>query len=231
MHLDVQSSKPPIGKPVLLWKLLVDGVSFCGTNMPAACPSQTLGAATWQYRCELCVGEQPSFKTRKALESHMRIKHPRITDLDRFVDDSGICPVCNQNFYTRLRVLHHVREKRVRARSKRLLCRDALLSGAFPMICADKLVQVRKHDNDQLRERRRVGKSKVPVGLHVKRKLAPPLVPATPRKRLRAKLCAADVPEKFWWMASETPRCLFSLGPGLQRDISPELFGKRRKLV
>ena len=177
------------------------------------------------------MGEQSSFKTRKALEAHMRTKHARITDLDRFVDDSGICPVCNQNFYTRLRVLHHVREKRVRARSKRLLCRDALLSGAFPMICADKLVQLRKHDNDQLRERRRVGKSKVLVGLHAKRKLAPPLIAVTPRKRLKAKSSPADVPEKFWWMASESPRCLFSLGPNFRRNLSPELFGKRRKLA
>ena len=161
----------------------------------------------------------------------MLTKHAGVTNLDTYIDDSGVCPVCNQKFYTRLRVLQHVREKRVRSKQKRLLCRDVLLSGAFPQICSDRLVHFRKHDNDMLRNCRRLGKNKVPVVMHAKRKLAPPLAAEIPRKRLRSKVSPADVPAAFWWKASEAPRCLFSLGRNLQRSLSSAEHSKRRKTV
>ena len=148
------------------WKELVAAVSFCGAMLPVAPNTPPPGHNAGTFFCELCVERPVCFKTRKGLEAHLRTKHAKTTGLDCYVDDSGVCPVCNQNFHTRLRVLHHVREKRVRARTKRLLCRDALLSGAFLVVSSTKLVQLRKRDNELLCERRKLGKSKVRVNTH-----------------------------------------------------------------
>ena len=72
----------------------------------------------YEFSCSLCVGG-PAFKSAKALASHVRIKHKVTNPLNTYVDDSGICPVCHTNFFSRARVLTHFSETRIRNKSGR----------------------------------------------------------------------------------------------------------------
>ena len=138
----------------------------------------------------------------------------------KFIDNSGKCPVCNQVFHTRLRTLQHVLEKRVRAKSNRLSCRSVLMSGSFPKVPAAQLEIFRAADKLALRACKRNGKSKVPVTIHAKRKLAAPIIPERPRKRIRGKCTPVDHPGSFWWKAQESPRFLFTVGNGKRVRLS-----------
>ena len=78
----------------------------------------SLREATVHLTCNLCGDVSPIFATRKGLDAHLRTKHKQRTCVSEYIDDSGVCPCCKVNFYSRVRVLRHVSETRCRDKEK-----------------------------------------------------------------------------------------------------------------
>ena len=112
----------------------------------------------------------PPFATQKALDTHIRAKHKQRSVLSKYIDSSGICPVCKVDFHIRVHVLRHVSDKRCRAKVKYKTCHDRLMSGEFPAIDQDVLGQAFEQDRKLRNEARKRGRPQVLVQEPAKRR-------------------------------------------------------------
>ena len=89
------------------------------------------------YSCRICAENGTpcrSFKSEKELLQHKRIMHSIRSPIPYYVDDSGICPACGVNLFSRPKVIVHACEKRSRGKTSALRCFDVFMSGALPTI-------------------------------------------------------------------------------------------------
>ena len=120
--------------------------------------------------CDVCEaeGKHAAFANARALYCHMRQKHRLRNPLKRYVDGSLRCPVCAVQFESRIRVIAHVSEKRMRGKSQ-VSCRLMLEQGTFPTVPAALLTQLDEQDRLSRRVARRNGKSQPKVHVPAKR--------------------------------------------------------------
>jgi len=146
-----------------------------------------------EFACSLCAA-RPAFKNAKALASHMRSKHKVTSPLNKYIDTSGICPVCRTNFFSRTRVLAHVSETRVRNKTGRKTCRQKLLAGDFPEITSTIFADAAIASRTERREAQRRGRTHTLATIPAKRQARPEQYSQLrPCKRLRTKTAPADV--------------------------------------
>jgi hypothetical protein len=146
-----------------------------------------------EFACTLC-SSNPAFKSAKALASHMRSKHKVTNPLNRYIDNSGICPVCGTSFFSRARVLTHVSETRVRNKSGRKSCRQRLLAGEFPTVSDTVFTDAVLATRTERREAQRRGRTHVLATLPAKRRVSPePYSGVRPLKRLRVKTAPTNI--------------------------------------
>ena len=173
------------------WQELVNGYS----EYEDPCTDRVLESAHGQHEfaCSLCAS-CPAFKNARALASHIRCKHKVTSPLNRYIDNSGICPVCRTNFYSRTRVLTHVSETRVRNKSGRKTCRQRLLAGDFPELCVSVFADATLASRKERRAAQRCGRTHTLATLPAKRQARPEhYSQLRPLKRLRTKTSPADV--------------------------------------
>ena len=90
----------------------------------------------------------------------MRIKHMVTNPLNKYVDDSGICPVYHINFVSRARVLTHVSETRIRNKSGRRTCRQRLMAGELPLLSESCLTAATLATRTERRDAQRRGRTR-----------------------------------------------------------------------
>ena len=118
-----------------------------------------------------------------------------------YVDNSGICPVCGTNFFSRARVLTHVYETKIRNETGQQTCRQKLLAGCCPALSESILGPAATATRKERREAQRHGRTHVPATVRAKRRQdeAQTTVFANlscglrPLKRLRTKTAQADI--------------------------------------
>eukprot|EP00973_Karenia_brevis_P008882 1202729-Karenia_brevis.AAC.1 len=81
------------------------------------------------YECEVC---HKLFATSKARDSHMRAAHKQFNPVFSKIGDTSICYACHVDFCSRTRLLCHLGEKRLRAKSKKKTCAQIILEGNLP---------------------------------------------------------------------------------------------------
>ena len=179
--------------------------------------SQGLGArALCGHECTHCTS---AFATRKALATHMRVKHTKCADTARFIGILPVCPVCCVRFSNRTRLVAHLAE--ARSRGKRIVCCGAVVrAGLVKMVPSEVLKKAAEGDREARRDARkrgstqpladwpakrlRCGGSLVAAASDAHKRLLesnPALVPANvvqwgrlkPTKRLRVKTNADDL--------------------------------------
>ena len=173
------------------WKELVNGY----TEYEDTCTDRVVQSSDGQHEftCSLCAS-RPAFTSAKALASHIRCKHKVTNPLNKYIDNSGICPVCATNFYSRTRVLAHVSETRIRSKSGRQTCRQILQAGHFPKIGESTLADATLAARTERREAQRRGRTHTLATLPAKRQEAPERYSELrPLKRLRIKTAPADI--------------------------------------
>ena len=173
------------------WKELVNGY----TDYEDSCTDRVVQSYHGQHEftCSLCASS-PAFKSAKALASHIRCKHKVTNPLNKYIDNSGICPVCKTNFHSRTRVLAHVSETRIRNKSGRQTCRQILQAGHFPEISESILADATLAARTERREAQRRGRTHALATLPAKRQAAPEQYrELRPLKRLRIKTAPADI--------------------------------------
>ena len=120
----------------------------CPPSFACATPADESG----EWWCRQCDRE---FATRSALGAHLYACHGHRSDARRFIDDSGVCPVCRAVFHSRLRVLKHVQGPPYGA----ALCSQIVSSGALPAIPTDRVAAMDAADSAHRRSCRRAGAS------------------------------------------------------------------------
>ena len=145
------------------------------------------------YRCSDCAmaGLDCCFVSEKGLLAHKRKVHGHRSSLRRFLDASGICPICCCIFSSRTRALAHLTEKRNRSKTNRTSCRDVLLAGNFCPLLDETVEKLDLSDKIARAQARKRGHTQPIAGFFAKRTTcgAPPNVQSTysPLKRLLRK--------------------------------------------
>ena len=94
------------------------------------------------FKCDDC---SKCFATQQALHQHKRIAHKWRDPIVKFIDGSGLCPVCGTHFVSLLRMLAHVTDFR------RDRCRNIILERSFPAQ-TDKQLALLEAAGEQARE-------------------------------------------------------------------------------
>ena len=108
------------------WRVLVNTIVFYESRADVA-PAVPLAGAPLQssqvgFSCPDC---HERFPNRRALTSHMRVKHKsRDIGVRHLVGADAKCPVCKTTFSTRIRCIAHLSERRIRR--GRIPCRSRL---------------------------------------------------------------------------------------------------------
>ena len=95
----------------------------------------------------MCCLLQVFFSSDRALQSHIRGKHQKVSDISGFVCKSLKCCVCSSPFSMRTRLIAHLTDKR--CRGKRMFnCRDVVIKSGF-IKPADKQEFIEAHEVDR----------------------------------------------------------------------------------
>ena len=111
------------------------------------------GAGTFQ--CDLCTHEP--FGCSRALAQHQRVAHGKRTVVGEFVGDWRTCPICSTTFATRLHLVNHLAEKRVRSKFRAVNCGIEFLSRRPPPIEATLLSTLRSVEKEERQQARKKG--------------------------------------------------------------------------
>ena len=133
------------------WAALIDKYTYLHSVLDRDASNMTSAAGSNAFVCTRCSGSSHSFASQKALDQHCRRVHGIKSSIREFVDGSGICPVCETNFHTRLRVLAHLSDKR------RTKCSSALQSGTFERLPSTEVTRLDQADAQARRAARKNG--------------------------------------------------------------------------
>ena len=109
---------------------------------------------TSSFVCSRC-GDR--FASQKALQAHSRSKHRTRSEVVARVGDIAVCPICHTNFHSRLRLITHLSESRVRSVKRGVSCRTEFLQAAFPLVDEVELGRLNDIDRRSRREARTRG--------------------------------------------------------------------------
>ena len=113
--------------------------------VPATTGANTAAHASPAYACQLCSGK--AFMTSKALAQHARIKHKMRTPVDQFVPATATCMVCGTIFASRLLLVSHLSDNRVRSKVRGQPCGQVFLSRNPQPVDAQELQRI--HDSER----------------------------------------------------------------------------------
>ena len=102
------------------WAEIVSNYFTCSddpgrSRLPSLAPPSAV-----TFQCELCT--HAPFASGKALAQHQRISHGQRTAVSMFVGDWRACPVCFTIFASRLHLVSHLADKRVRSKTRGTNC-------------------------------------------------------------------------------------------------------------
>ncbi|CAE8732350.1 unnamed protein product [Polarella glacialis] len=145
------------------WKQLVSTMCFYDSSRQsaAALTSLPLQPSLPMHSCEVC---GVCFRTVRALNSHRRRKHNIRDQIRCFVDESGICPVCETMLHTRLRVIRHIK----RAKGSNM-CHATIVQGQIPRLACDRIEHLDAIDTKSRREAHQMGFSHPRANLPARR--------------------------------------------------------------
>ena len=166
------------------WKQLVESLHDPPLTSSPVDPAR---ACDLRYVCSVCEasGHRAVFSSSKALQSHARVKHGSRSYVKQFIGDDFRCPVCRNQFSTRLRAIAHLSEKRKRGKRTRL-CNDVIMQGTFQPVEPETLAKLDLLDRKLRGDARSIGKSQ-PLSSYKAKRLLVDLSEIPPKKRFRLR--------------------------------------------
>ena len=161
------------------WKELVDLYFSCRDDCDATRRSDA--SACNVFRCSLC--DCKNFSTEKALKSHMRAKQKCVNPVTQYIGDTSVCPACGTDFRTRLRLITHACEDRVRSKRTRVSCFQQILDMNLPPVATNELHRLQAIDRQARLSARKRGRTHEIATLPA----VPKPQPNSRRTRLRQK--------------------------------------------
>ena len=160
-----------------------------------------VSSACMMYVCPKCVGV--AFEDSKKLGMHMRVKHSMRSSFVSFVPDTSLCPICKTDFQSRLRLLTHLGEKRVRSKARGISCQKAFMNSNPAPVDTCLLEELNARDAAARKVARQAGRTHELAFVSARRTTSHILTGAlrnntnssrqTPRFRLLAKTPASQV--------------------------------------
>jgi len=95
------------------------------------------------HTCDRCAR---SFATLKALLAHQRKKHGDTCAVNKYIDDVSLCPVCLTDFHSRVRLITHLSDTRVRSKTRLTSCNAVFLASKPPIVQQDVLERCMARD-------------------------------------------------------------------------------------
>jgi hypothetical protein len=114
---------------------------------------------TKNFACNLCDHGTAIFRTSKALQAHRRTKHVERSAIIQYIADTSVFPVFKVDFQSRLRLVTHASDSRIRSKTRGTCCRNEILHGAFPLVPEDELTRLNLRDRDGRRAAAKAGHS------------------------------------------------------------------------
>ena len=148
------------------------------------------------HKCDKC---SRSFASSKALKAHQRKKHGDACAVHRYVGNVTVCPVCFSDFHSRVRLITHSSDSRVRSKSRMTSCHAVFLGSKPPIIPEDVLERCRITDRSVRAEARKQGHTHE--------------IASIPCKRARAYRAAApsELPKRRRLNKKSAPEALFKV--------------------
>ena len=172
------------------WKLIIaeyhthlDDLEFV---RKAGRPFSTADANT--FCCELCANVV--FQSQKALDQHKRVKHKIRTPVADLVGDISKCPVCLTDFGSRVRLITHLSDRRIRSKVRKTNCHYEFIKRSQYKIDSEQLAVLHSKDSDARKAANKNGHMHVLADRPAKRNAPSVLKKARseqPRRRLRGK--------------------------------------------
>ena len=113
------------------------------------------------FTCQLCPHWQ--FSSSKGLAQHQRIARGQRTPVSDFVGDWRTCPVCKTTFASRVHLVNHLAEKRVRSKLRSTTCGAEFLSHSPPKVDMSLLATLVAIDRRERQEARKQGRTRPTV--------------------------------------------------------------------
>ena len=113
-----------------------------------ATPDTVALPETLRVHCSIC----GVVVAKRGLGAHCARAHSMFRLARAFVDGDGVCPVCQGNFFIRLRCMHHVHHSSA-------ACLAALQSGAFEQLPVEQITRLDALDVEYRRCELRNGRS------------------------------------------------------------------------
>ena len=163
---------------------------------------------------------KPRFHTRMALLAHARTTHDCKLNIDQYVDASGVCPVCEKQFPTRIQVVRHLSQitSKSKTNKNKTMCRELLLNGCLDVVPHATLCKIREKDRVVIRAANKCGKAFPKV----------PLRPVKHHKRTEKLICDSSfaplhvyeqmLPKKRRLSAKAPPPPSYALRENLKRS-------------
>ena len=118
-------------------------------------------------RCSKC--RRGPFSSAKALAQHELVAHGKRTPVSAFVGAWKRCPVCHTEFASRLHLVNHLADKRVRSKVRQTNCGIVFLSADPPMVEASLVSTLMASDKLERQQARKVGHTRPIVGAAAKK--------------------------------------------------------------
>ena len=168
-----------------------------GSSLAGSAP--TFALETSCFSCSKC-GRR--FGSNKSLLQHMRVAHGVRKSVGELVGDWRRCPICSTVFGSRMALVQHLSETRLRSKHRCATCKDAFLATNPPPIPLDVLKAFQATDRADRRSARRQGHTHA-------------LVPELAKIGSRGKRVTLCIPKPA------IPRCLGSTSAS--RLVHPEV--------
>ena len=142
------------------WRDILDCYHTCLDDVDQAANKMNIDGVSTQLRpfsCARCDGV--AFETEKQLLAHQRAKHGLRSPVVALVGNVSTCPVCGNDFRSRLRLISHLSETRIRSKHSSSNCRLSFLATRPSEVPAGLLARLNKIDADARRTARRQGRT------------------------------------------------------------------------
>ena len=108
------------------------------------------------HKCDIC---NVVFRSHKQLAVHRWSKHKLKAGVRNFLGDVSVCPICRTDFRSRIRLVKHMSERRVRAKNRPTTCQQVFLSSNPAPVPDVELQRLEARDKTRSKEVRKSGHS------------------------------------------------------------------------
>ena len=145
------------------------------------------------HSCTLC--DDPPFvaETERGLLAHTRRKHGVRTPVAAFLADSSICPACGTDFHSRVRLLTHAADKRVRSITRGKSCYQQIMDMQLPRVPLGELERLQKQEREECRDAGRRGHSH-PLAINPAKRTKPSVLKQQRSDYVRRRLVGKQPP-------------------------------------